>query len=77
MRPGEVLWLPGHFRRLLHAVPDPSDYIDFRGVAVCWAACGVPAMWWEGQSPPFPVCPRCVEFVGCAPAERQYDPGRE
>lgn len=21
MRPGEILWLPGHFRRLLHAVP--------------------------------------------------------
>ena len=34
-----VLWLPGYFRRLLHAVPDAADYTDFRGTILFWSAC--------------------------------------
>ncbi|MGH3622115.1 MAG: hypothetical protein ACRDQ5_10045 [Sciscionella sp.] len=70
MRAGKMLWLPGHYRRLLHAVPDPSDYLEFQGVLVCWAACGVRARWWEGRVPPLPTCPRCAEIIGGTPAEQ-------
>ncbi|MGH3624024.1 MAG: hypothetical protein ACRDQ5_19910 [Sciscionella sp.] len=64
-----MLRLPGHFRRLLHAVPDPSDSLESRGVLVCWTACGVPARCWEDRVSPLPTCPRRAEIINGTPTE--------
>lgn len=62
-----MLWPPGLFRPLLHAIPDTQRYADFGGVIVLWAACGVPAMAWTGRGLPYPPCRDCERIVGLMP----------
>jgi hypothetical protein len=52
-----VLWLPGVFRPLYHAVPDIQCRTDFGGVIVLWAACGSARDALAGQRPALPTVP--------------------
>lgn len=66
--PGDVVpWLPGQFRRHLHAVPDTDDDLNFRGVIALRTACSATALPWKGATLPFPLCPACERIVGAAP----------
>jgi len=64
-----VLWLPGLFRPLLHAIPDTQRYTDFGGLIVLWAACDAPALGWTGSALPHPPCRACERIVGPMPTE--------
>ncbi len=59
-----VLWLPGLFRRLLHAIPEAPSGTDFGDVIVLWAACGAPALGWTGSALPHPRCRDCERIIG-------------
>lgn len=62
-----VLWLPGLFRPLLHAIPDTQRYTDFGGLITLWAACGAPTLGWTGSALPHPPCHDCERIVGPMP----------
>lgn len=62
-----VLWLPGLFRPLLHAIPDTHHYTDFGGVIVLWVACGAPPLDWTGSALPYPPCRYCERIIGPCP----------
>lgn len=65
---GDVVpWFPGRFQRLLHAVPDTDDYLNFRGVILVWTACRATALPWQGALPRFQSCRAYERNVGAAP----------
>jgi hypothetical protein len=59
-----VLWLPGLFRPLYHAIPGTLRYTDFGGMIVLWAACGAPAITWTGSALPYSPCRDCERAAG-------------
>lgn len=62
----QAVWLPGQFRRLLHHVPDETDVLRFRHLALPWSSCFVPTLAWAGPLPDYPLCPACLAEVSNA-----------
>jgi hypothetical protein len=61
---GQAGWLPGQFRRLLHHVPEKTDVLRFRHLALPWSSCLVPTLLWTGRLPDYPLCPACLAKLG-------------